>query len=382
MRANPGADLALEGLNKSFGSTRAVKGLTLSVKPGEFYSLLGPSGCGKTTTLRMVAGFERPDSGVIRLVGEDITSLPPNKRRVNTVFQHYALFPHLSVEDNVAYGLRQEKLDSSAVKDRLEQALSTVRLQELRTRYPRHLSGGQQQRVALARALIKEPAVLLLDEPLAALDLKLRKAMQHELKSLQERVGIAFVYVTHDQQEALTLSDRIAVMNDGRLLQEGTPQEIYERPRSRFVADFIGETNFLEGTLEGNTDSHSTVREESTGAFIRCAPQAGLAVGTPVTVAIRPERIFPIDGEDADNTIGGVLASTTYLGDTVQYRVMVGSSELTVQRPNSLDDPARRWVLGGTVRLGWAETSALVLERDEQLAGEEDRRLVDVHRAV
>lgn len=381
MRANPGADLVLDGLNKSFGRTRAVADLSLSVKPGEFYSLLGPSGCGKTTTLRMVAGFERPDSGVIRLVGQDITALPPNKRRVNTVFQHYALFPHLTVEENVVYGLRQEKLASAAIKDRLEQALSTVRLQELRARYPRQLSGGQQQRVALARALVKEPAVLLLDEPLAALDLKLRKAMQHELKSLQERVGIAFVYVTHDQQEALTLSDRIAVMNEGRLLQEGTPQEIYERPRSRFVADFIGETNFLEGTLEGLVGSKTIVKETSTGASIRCAARPDLAAGTSVTVAIRPERIFPVVDDTADSTIGGVLLSTTYLGDTVQYRVLVGSSEVIVQRPNALDDPARDWTVGGTVRLGWDETSALILERDEQLAGEEDRRLVDVHRA-
>src|SRR5688500_2217792 len=267
---NRESSLVLEGLRKSFRDVRAVDDLSLEVRPGEFCSLLGPSGCGKTTTLRMVAGFAQPDTGRIVLAGEDITGLPPNKRKVNTVFQHYALFPHLTVEDNVAYGLRHEPVSRDTRATRLEEALSRVRLGELRSRYPRQLSGGQQQRVALARALIKEPTVLLLDDPLAALDLKLRKAMQQELKKLQERVGIAFVYVTHDQEEALTLSDRIAVMNQGRILQEGSPEEIYERPANKFVADFIGETNFFEGTVE-DTGEVVLVRDK-TGLTIRCAP--------------------------------------------------------------------------------------------------------------
>ena len=239
-------DLVLEGVSKAYGNVEAVDRISLEVRRGQFYSLLGPSGCGKTTTLRLVAGFERADSGRILLAGEDITRTPPNRRRVNTVFQNYALFPHLSVEDNVSYGLRQTKLGREETRARLNEALRTVRLENLRARHPRELSGGQQQRVALARALINKPAVLLLDEPLAALDLKLRKAMQRELKKLQERVGVAFLYVTHDQEEALTLSDRIAVMNDGRLLQEGGP-------RSFQLSVFTAGANCIVATALGTS---------------------------------------------------------------------------------------------------------------------------------
>lgn len=372
---NEASSLVLEGLTKSFRDVRAVDDLSLQVRPGEFYSLLGPSGCGKTTTLRMVAGFEQPDRGRIVLDGKDITGLPPNKRKVNTVFQHYALFPHLTVEDNVAYGLRHESLDRAVELDRLEQALVRVRLGDLRTRYPRQLSGGQQQRVALARALIKEPTVLLLDEPLAALDLKLRKAMQQELKKLQERVGIAFVYVTHDQEEALTLSDRIAVMDRGVLLQEGPPEEIYERPSTRFVADFIGQTNFIEGVVEDAGDP-LLVCEVLSGVLLRCAPRSGLRAGMTVTVAVRPERIRPAT-DGSVNVIQGRLTSSTYLGDIVQYVVAFGSTELLVQRPNDPDEPARAWTVGDDVRLGWEQSSSLVLTDDERVAGEEDRALVE-----
>ncbi|MFP5350966.1 MAG: ABC transporter ATP-binding protein [Actinomycetota bacterium] len=372
---NDGSSLLLEGLNKSFREVRAVSDLSLQVRPGEFYSLLGPSGCGKTTTLRMIAGFEQPDAGRILLSGEDITGLPPNKRKVNTVFQHYALFPHLTVEGNVAYGLRHEPLSREARITRLEEALARVRLGELRGRYPRQLSGGQQQRVALARALIKEPTVLLLDEPLAALDLKLRKAMQQELKKLQERVGIAFVYVTHDQEEALTLSDRIAVMDRGLLLQEGAPEEIYERPNSRFVADFIGQTNFLEGVVEDAGDP-VLVRETASGALVRCARVAGVHRGMSVTVAVRPERIQAATDASV-NVIEGRLISSTYLGGMVQYVVAVGSTTLLVQRPNVLDEPSRTWRVGDMVRLGFQESSSLVLVDDDRVAGEEDRALVE-----
>ena len=371
----------IEGLCKSFGTVRAVDQVSVTVHPGEFYALLGPSGCGKTTTLRSVAGFERPDEGRIVLGGEDITRLPPDKRRVNTVFQHYALFPHLNVEDNVGYGLRHEKLDRAARTERLEQALATVRLKELRSRYPRELSGGQQQRVALARALVKEPTVLLLDEPLAALDLKLRKAMQQELKRLQGRVGITFVYVTHDQEEALALSDRIGVMSNGRLLQEGSPDEIYERPRTRFVADFIGQSNFLTGTVEQSNGS-VIVKEAGTGTLLRCAALGDVRRGSAVTVAIRPEKIRPATsqqetGSGTDNTVTGTLLGTTYLGSIVLFRLQIGASEVVMQRQSALDDPARGWTPGERVDVTWDAASALVLTDDDRIAGEEDRHLMD-----
>jgi spermidine/putrescine transport system ATP-binding protein len=367
-------DLEAEGLVKHFGPTAAVDDASFRLPPGEFYSLLGPSGCGKTTTLRMIAGFEQPEAGTIRIRGEDVTSLPAHRRNVNTVFQHYALFPHLTVSDNVAYGLRQRRVAKDEARRRLERSLSVVRLTELRDRYPRELSGGQQQRVALARALVNEPAVLLLDEPLAALDLKLRKAMQGELKKLQERVGITFLYVTHDQEEALTLSDRIAVMNHGRILQEGTPEEIYERPGSRFVADFIGQTNFFDGLVE-STGPVTVVREE-TGLTLRCAPAGWATAGMRVAVAVRPEKIGPADGTTSANRVEGTLARTTYLGDLVQFHVLLpGGREVVCQRQNERSDPAAGWRIGDRVELAWAEGSALVLAPDE-VAGEEDLKLV------
>ena len=366
-------DLELEGISKSFEGVVAVDGVGFEVRRGDFYSLLGPSGCGKTTTLRLVAGFELPDAGRILLRGEDLTGVPPHRRNVNTVFQHYALFPHLSVAENVGYGLKQKGLPKEEGAARLERALGTVRLADLRARYPRELSGGQQQRVALARALINEPAVLLLDEPLAALDLKLRKAMQVELKALQERVGITFLYVTHDQEEALTLSDRIAVMNHGRILQEGTPEEIYERPRSRFVADFIGQSNFFRG--EVREAGRVTVVRDDAGLVLRCAAADWASPGTRVAVAVRPEKVVPVDG-DAPNRVAGVLERITYLGDLVQYHVALdGGRELVCQRQNERGDAAAAWRVGDRVELGWAETSALVLA-DDEVAQEEDVRLL------
>ena len=368
-------DLVLEGVSKSFGEVTAVDNVSLEVAKGEFYSLLGPSGCGKTTTLRIVAGFEQPDTGTVVIAGDDVTETPPNRRKVNTVFQHYALFPHLSVEDNVAFGLKQAGLGKDEVARRLGEALSRVRLTELRNRKPRELSGGQQQRVALARALVNEPTVLLLDEPLAALDLKLRKAMQGELKKLQERVGITFVYVTHDQEEALTLSDRIAVMNDGHILQEGTPNEIYERPRTRFVADFIGQTNLFEGTVESDGDEIAV--RDTTGFVIRCAPVNFARVGGRVAVAVRPEKIAPLNGTSRGNLVEGTLIRQTYLGDIVQYHLLLpGGRELTVQRQNQAGDPAADWRVGERVQVTWATESALVLELDQTFVDEEDLRLL------
>jgi len=249
-------DVKLVGVSKAFGTSWAVRNLTLQVEQGIFYSLLGPSGCGKTTTLRLIAGFEQPTAGQVLIGGSDVAGLPPYRRDVNTVFQSYALFPHMSVADNIAYGLRLRHVSRTEIRRRVDQALEMVRLKGAGRRRPGELSGGQQQRVALARALINRPTVLLLDEPLSALDLKLRKEMQSELKTLQHTVGITFIYVTHDQEEAITLSNRIAVMNAGRLEQEGTPTEVYERPQTRFVADFIGLTNFIAGIVrESNADA-------------------------------------------------------------------------------------------------------------------------------
>ena len=370
------ADLELEAVSKAFGATQAVDSVSLAIRHGEFYSLLGPSGCGKTTTLRIVAGFERCDSGRVRLTGEDITRTPPEKRRVNTVFQQYALFPHMTVEDNVAYGLRQARPGREELTRRLDEGLATVRLSELRDRYPRELSGGQQQRVALARALVNEPKILLLDEPLAALDLKLRKAMQHELKKLQERVGISFVYVTHDQEEALTLSDRIAVMSDGKILQEGTPSEIYERPTTRFVADFIGETNFFEGTVE-ETGEVVLVRT-TTGHLLRCGAAPFATRGMRVAVSIRPESVRPVGPDESPpNVLEGILQRTTYLGDSLQHHIRLDDgSELTARRHD--DSGAGGWSVGERVRMGWSEHRALVVRDDgTEVADDEARRLVE-----
>ncbi|MEX1046625.1 MAG: ABC transporter ATP-binding protein [Actinomycetota bacterium] len=371
---SPSTDLTVDRVSKSFGDVLAVNDVSFELAQGEFYSLLGPSGCGKTTTLRLIAGFERPSSGRILLRGEDITVLPPNHRNVNTVFQQYALFPHLAVAENVAYGLKQKRLPKEEAARRLDEVLATVRLTELRDRHPRQLSGGQQQRVALARALINEPAVLLLDEPLAALDLKLRKAMQSELKKLQERVGITFLYVTHDQEEALTLSDRIAVMNNGRILQEGTSQEIYERPASKFVADFIGQTNFFEGEVLETGDA--TLVKEAGGFTLRCAPAPWADTGTWVTVAVRPENIVPANGQSAGNRVSGTLQRRTYLGDLVQYHVVLpGGREVVCQRQNEREDPATAWQVGGQADLAWEQDSALVLA-NEEVAQEEDLQLL------
>jgi spermidine/putrescine transport system ATP-binding protein len=363
----------LDGVAKSFGDVPAVDDVSLQVSPGRFFSLLGPSGCGKTTTLRMIAGFERVDGGRILIEGTDITTLAPNLRPVNTVFQHYALFPHMTVEDNVAYGLRQKKLDKGVLSERLSRAVQMVRLEEFRTRYPRQLSGGQQQRVALARALINEPTVLLLDEPLAALDLKLRKAMQQELKMLQERVGITFVYVTHDQEEALTLSDRIAVMNRGRILQEGSPSEIYERPRSRFVADFIGQTNFFEGVVETAGD-RVIVRTPS--GSIRGQATHPVSAGQNVVVSVRPEAIRE-KTEASANHLAGTLARVTYLGDLIQYHLeLPGSGELVFQRQNEPNAMGHNWRVGERVEVAFDEESALVVV-DDEVAADADRRGVE-----
>ena len=331
--------IELRDVFKTFGEVRAVDGISLDVRQGEFLTLLGPSGCGKTTTLRMIGGFELPSSGEIFIEGEAMGDRPPYRRPVNTVFQNYALFPHMTVSQNVSYGLEMARVARAERQKRVEDALAMVRLPHVEGRKPAELSGGQQQRVALARALVNRPAVLLLDEPLGALDLKLRKAMQLELKQLNREVGATFVYVTHDQEEALTMSDRIAVMNEGRILQLGTPGEIYERPRTRFVADFIGQTNFLEVDVTGWEGSAVDVELPGSGPLRARMPDVIQPQGR-MTLAVRPEKIslladLPVGEVPGSNALTGRLDEVVYVGNHTQYLVRLsGGQMLTVYRQN------------------------------------------------
>ncbi|MBU1226373.1 MAG: ABC transporter ATP-binding protein [Actinobacteria bacterium] len=324
------AAVSLSSVVKRFGDVVAVDDVDLEIEDGEFFSLLGPSGCGKTTTLRMIAGLEYPTEGSIRIYGEEMGLRPPNKRPVNTVFQSYALFPHMTVADNIAFGLQMQKVAPAEIVERVANAIDLVRLTGKGDRRPGQLSGGQQQRVALARALVNRPKVLLLDEPLGALDLKLRQAMQLELKDLQARVGITFVYVTHDQEEALTMSDRIGVMSDGRLLQIGRPDHIYEKPANRFVAEFIGETNFIEGTVAG-----PGVVTLPDGSTVRAGTHS--AVGTPVTLTLRPEKILLEAAGTAPgdwNTMEGTVKRRMYYGDSLYYEIDFGYTVVDARQEN------------------------------------------------
>jgi len=315
-----GGEVVLVDLVKRFADVTAVAGINLDMPPGEFFSLLGPSGCGKTTTLRCIAGFERPDEGQILLDGVDMAQTPPHKRNVNTVFQNYALFPHLSVEDNVAFGLRYKDVSKADAKKKVADALALVRLEGFEKRRPSQLSGGQQQRVALARALILNPAVLLLDEPLGALDAKLRKALQLELKSLQQEVGITFIYVTHDQEEALTMSDRLAVMSNGRVEQVGTPSEVYEEPATAYVADFLGVSNLMSARAVGvDPQGRATVK---LGEFDLAALKGDLDARGDVKVTIRPERIrLEEQGSTGENRVPAMVERVVYVGSTLQVIV-------------------------------------------------------------
>jgi spermidine/putrescine transport system ATP-binding protein len=362
-------DVELIGVTKRFGDVTAVDRMDLAIPAGSFTSLLGPSGCGKTTTLRMIAGFEQPTEGEILLAGRPIAGVPPYQRNVNTVFQHYALFPHMDVAQNVGYGLRQRKVTKADEKRRVGEALELVRLSGYGGRRTWEMSGGQQQRVALARALVNRPTVLLLDEPLGALDLKLRKEMQLELKALQQEVGITFIYVTHDQEEALTMSDMIVVMRDGLIQQQGGPTTLYERPANRFVADFIGSSNFLDGsvaTLDGDrrvtvaTKHGLTLRGEVTD------PSATIEVGRPVTVVIRPERIeLTAAGSEVrpGTTITGRIHQGTYLGDHTEFRVATDQAgDLVVRRQNAMGADASVGLgPGDPVTVWWHEEANLVL---------------------
>jgi spermidine/putrescine transport system ATP-binding protein len=313
-------EVKLVELVKRFADVTAVAGINLEMQPGEFFSLLGPSGCGKTTTLRLIAGFERPDEGQILLDDADMAQVPPHKRNVNTVFQNYALFPHLNVFDNVAFGLRYQDVGRQEIKQKVGDALALVRLEGMEKRRPSQLSGGQQQRVALARALILNPAVLLLDEPLGALDAKLRKALQIELKALQEEVGITFIYVTHDQEEALTMSDRLAVMSNGRVEQVGTPNEVYEEPRTIYVADFLGVSNLMDARAEGpNGNGRCKVR---LGDFQLLAGQGESDARGEARIVIRPERIgLEAQGATGENRVPGMVERVVYVGSILQVIV-------------------------------------------------------------
>jgi spermidine/putrescine transport system ATP-binding protein len=350
------ASVELRRVSKRFGDLLAVDDLSLGLSPGEFFTLLGPSGCGKTTTLRMVAGFERPSAGTIRIAGADVAELPPHKRPTNTVFQSYALFPHMSVEDNVAFGLRRKRVDKAEIRRRVAAELERVGLAAEAKRRPAQLSGGQQQRVALARALVNLPKVLLLDEPLGALDLKLRKGLQVELKRIQREVGITFVYVTHDQEEALTMSDRIAVMNRGRVEQVADPEGVYERPATTFVAGFIGVSNLMPAIVAGSDE----VRLEH-GPAVR-VPADGLAPGQRCHAVVRPEklRIEPLAPGAASSANGmprvdGTVESSLYLGTSTQIVVDLGAGvRMTVLVPNASEAERQRLPGGGArVALSW-----------------------------
>jgi ABC-type Fe3+/spermidine/putrescine transport system ATPase subunit len=338
----------LDNVAKSFGHTAALHPTTLDVREGEFLTLLGPSGCGKTTTLRMIAGFVSPSQGRILIDDDDVTRMPPQGRRIGMVFQDYALFPHLSVAENIGFGLRERGQPRAAIRARVAELLELIRLPDIADRHPSQISGGQQQRVALARAIAFPPRVLLMDEPFGALDLKLREAMQFELRRIQQTLGITTVFVTHDQTEAMNMSDSIAVMGAGRVLQRGTPQEIYDRPATRFVADFVGQINFLDGAVRNQ------VFESAIGWF-RAPGEAG-----PATLAIRPQHLAVRNGTalpDGYNQLSGTVVSQAFQGNLCHLRVAIGTTHWTVElRPGE-----HRVRDGEAITIGWRPEQAMLL---------------------
>ncbi len=342
--------LTLEQITKKFpgrgqeGLVTAVDDVSLAIGEGEFFTLLGPSGCGKTTMLRLIAGFEFPTSGRIALDGRQLEQVPPNKRDMAMVFQSYAIFPHLTVFENIAYGLRIKKLSQDEIRRRVAQIMTQTKLTGLENRMPNQMSGGQQQRVSLARALVVEPKVLLFDEPLSNLDAKLREEMRFEIRDLQRRLNITSIYVTHDQEEALALSDRIAIMNKGKLAQLGTPEEIYGLPRSKFVADFIGLANFLPAQVQAVHDGRATVQVGAHTLQVTALPHD--AAKQPTLIFIRPGDMKIVDQDAVENTLAGQIAKATYLGEKIDYRVRVDDTELRVQTSD-----AKRRAVGETVRL-------------------------------
>ncbi|MCB0195624.1 MAG: ABC transporter ATP-binding protein [Anaerolineae bacterium] len=362
----PAINVELRNVTKRFGDFVAVDNVSLQIEEGEFFSLLGPSGCGKTTNLRMIAGFELPSEGEIYLKGQPVGQLPPFKRNVNTVFQNYALFPHMTVGENVGFGLEMKKLSKADIAKRVDETLELVRLPNLGARKPRQLSGGQQQRVALARAVVNRPAVLLLDEPLSALDLKLRKTMQFELKELQRQLGITFIFVTHDQEEAMTMSDRIAVMDHGHVLQVGAPTNIYEQPNSRFVADFIGETNFLPCKVTHRDNGLATV-VVGDKIKMQAACEANVSTGDDASLIIRPEKITISTGqnnnENGNTVLPGQVVEKVYIGTDTRFAVKLeDGSVLNVRHQNmSMDDPLTHVNNHENVFISWQTIAARVL---------------------
>jgi spermidine/putrescine transport system ATP-binding protein len=354
-------DVELRKVFKVFNGDTAVKGIDLNIQPGEFFSILGPSGCGKTTTLRLIAGFEQPTAGEVLIRGRSMTQVPPNRRPVNTVFQSYALFGHMTVWDNIAFGLRINKQGRTAIRERVHEALQLVKMEPYARRFPSQLSGGQQQRVALARALVNRPTVLLLDEPLGALDLKLRKEMQLELSNLHQDLGVTFVMVTHDQEEALSLSDKIAVMHDGKIEQIGTPSQIYEYPQTPFVAGFIGDTNLFQGQVESLGQAMLQVStDKGLRILVRSLETWNSPASRQVVVSVRPEKIqVSLDQPTVPNCFKGQVKNVMYLGTHVHYLVELSSGDqLTVMQPNQLEstlDPQT------PIYLYWAETDGLVI---------------------
>jgi spermidine/putrescine transport system ATP-binding protein len=362
----------LSGVSKSFGDLKAVDDVSFDIQRGEFFSILGPSGCGKTTTLRLLAGFEEPDEdgGEVRLLGQTVNKKRPYERQVAMVFQNYALFPHLNVARNVSFGLEQRKTPKQEIGDRVRRALEMVRLKPdtFCGRMPGQLSGGQRQRVALARALVLEPAILLLDEPLGAIDLKLRKEMQLELKALNKQLGTTFIYVTHDQEEALTMSDRIAVMDNAKVAQLGTPAEIYENPRTAFVAKFIGESNFFGGRVAERTSSQWKIRQDGEDSF-QVPHHPSLRAGEAVRIAVRPEWmdvVRPDDVPPGENALIGTIRDIIYLGETMHVIVTVpGTGDVTVALRNEgqLIKPLA-WKKGDTAAVAWLPEDCQILEQD------------------
>jgi spermidine/putrescine transport system ATP-binding protein len=368
-------DVRLERVTKLFGDVAAVDDLSLDIAEGEFFSMLGPSGCGKTTTLRMIGGFEDPTYGTVYLGGRDVTDLPPYKRDVNTVFQSYALFPHLDVYENVAFGLRRKRVDKAEIETRVADTMRLVDLTGFEKRKPPQMSGGQQQRVALARALVNHPQVLLLDEPLGALDMKLRKQMQLYLKRIQREVGITFIYVTHDQEEAMTMSDRLAVMRSGTIEQLGSPEEVYEHPATEFVAGFLGASNLLDGEIKESSNGEVTVRLSSGETILAQSAGPAEQLAEATKVGVRPEKITIVadDGRapsDRNHVIGTVRVSS-YIGVNYQFKVEgPGGHELTVYVQN-LGAEGTLPTAGQQVRLEWLPEHTFVVEPSEDLVEED-----------
>ncbi|MES2660421.1 MAG: ABC transporter ATP-binding protein [Verrucomicrobiota bacterium] len=363
-----GAYLRFENVTRRFGSFTAVNDVTLDIEQGETFSLLGPSGCGKTTLLRMAAGFDRPDTGRILLDGRDITPLPPDQRPVNTVFQSYALFPHLTIRDNIAFGPRMAKKDAATIRRDVDQMLELVDLKAHADKKPSQLSGGQKQRVAIARALVNKPKVLLLDEPLAALDLKLRQRLLVELDAIHDEVGITFIYVTHDQGEAMSISDRIAVMNKGVIEQIGPPTEIYEAPRSSFVAAFIGDTNFLDGKITEAIDSRFSRCDISGFGSIVIDNDKPVRPGDLIHLSLRPEKLLVSRDQPTvsatENAISGKVEDVIYFGSHTRYWVRCGEWRLCAEmqhRKFQLDESPPKW--GDTVWLRWHANDGFLLEQ-------------------